>query len=151
MAASHSITSRCCPPCPSTAMFTPAQASPYDNLSAGPNLSKGFIWKTGPLENSPKPWICLGRAAHPTHKTRQGPCQPSTLRKEKALLYFTLRGDVVLQEGKRRTLYSGRSQRERRVLGRLPELSPYWLHPRLFEEKLGLSKLSASLLRLCIL
>ena len=73
MSASHSITPRCCPPCLSAAVFTPAQASPCDNLSAGPNLSKALIRKTGPSENSPKPWIRVGRAAHPTHKTRQGP------------------------------------------------------------------------------
>lgn len=46
---------------------------PCDNLSAGPNLSKGLTRKTGHSKNSPKPWIRMGRAAHPTHKTRRGP------------------------------------------------------------------------------
>ena len=99
MSASHSITPRCCPPCLSTAVFTPAQASPCDNLSAGPNLSKALIRKTGPSENSPKPWIRVGRAAHPTHKTRQGPViqvtassVPARSERRKAFLYFTLRG-----------------------------------------------------------
>jgi len=76
---------------------------------------------------------------------------PCTLRKEKAFLYFTSWGTRCCRRAKGGTLYSGRCQRERRVLGRPPELAPYWLHPRLFEEKLGLSKLSASLLRLCVL
>lgn len=133
---------------------------PCDNLSAGPNLSKGLTRKTGHSKNSPKPWIRMGRAAHPTHKTRRGPVIQVTAssfpaRSERRKLFCISLwgggGNVVLQEGKRRTFYSGGSQRERRVLGRLPELAPYWLHPQLFEEKLGLSKLSASLLCLCIL
>lgn len=62
VAASCSITPWCCPPS--------HQASPCNNLSAGPNLSKGLIWKTGLL--SLKPWTCMGTAAHPKHKTRQG-------------------------------------------------------------------------------
>lgn len=105
--------------------------------------SRGSMWK-GLFSQDTKPGKVL-----PSLRPRAASTQAQ---KGESVSVFHVVGTVVLQKGKRRrTRYSGRSQREQRALGRLPELAPYWLHPQLFEEKLGLSKLSASLLRLCIL